>query len=113
MRRLEALQPRSLAQPGRIAPADAKGLRAAVVVLPPAGVMAWHSTRLREELLIALAGAVEVQAGASSKGRRVRVKAGQGLFLPMRMRHRVVNRSAAAARYLYVTAPAMPRSKAA
>ena len=80
--------------------------------------MDWHSTRSREELLILLAGQVDLEAerprpraspaqrrGASrGRLRRVALRAGQCAFLPKRTLHRVINRSSADARYLYVAA---------
>ncbi len=68
--------------------------------------MDWHSTRTREELVLVLSGAVELEtAGPHSRVRRLRLKAGQCAFLPSRLLHRVVNRSHAQAAYIYVTAP--------
>ena len=93
---------------GRLVPRDARGLRARAVVLGRGGVMAWHSTRLREELLIALSGTmrVEIEPQAKGRARSLILKAGECVFLPRATVHRVVNRSTAMARYLYVTAPA-------
>jgi mannose-6-phosphate isomerase-like protein (cupin superfamily) len=76
--------------------------------------MDWHSTGDREELLILLAGRVEVEArpgggarraGASARITRVALSVGQCAFIPSEIPHRVFNRSRTAARYLYVTAP--------
>lgn len=92
---------------GRVVPAQAKGLRAAVVGLRPGEVMDWHSTNTREELLVALAGWVRVEVRASSqKIQRLRLSAGSCSFLPTQTLHRVVNASRAIARYLYVTGAA-------
>jgi mannose-6-phosphate isomerase-like protein (cupin superfamily) len=79
-----------------------------MVVLKPGGVMDWHSTRTREELLIAFEGRlrVEVQSSGKRRGQRVRrmtVNGGQCVFLPRRTVHRVVNQSRKRANYLYVT----------
>lgn len=69
--------------------------------------MDWHSTGTREELLIALSGQLHVETqNSSSQLQRRSLRAGYCLFLPRRTLHRVVNRSARLARYLYVTAPA-------
>ncbi len=65
--------------------------------------MDWHSTEAREELLLAMAGAVELQIRSRSTVRRRALRAGQCAFLPARTRHRVVNRSRTPARYVYVT----------
>ena len=87
-------------------PDGAKGLRAGSVLLGQGGVMGWHSTRAREELLIALHGTVQLEIRSSPRTVRRRIlKAGQCAFLPARILHRVVNRTAQRARYLYVTAP--------
>ena len=91
---------------GRLVPKRRSGLRAGVVVLRPGGIMEWHSTQEHEELLIAMTGRVVLEVLADSgRLRRVAVRAGQCAFLPRRVRHRVVNRSTASARYIYVTAP--------
>ena len=99
---------RTYQRPGRLVPRNARGLRARAVVLGRREVMAWHSTRRREELLIALRGTMRVEIEPQMKGchRSLTIKAGECVFLPRATLHRVVNRSAAAARYLYVTAPA-------
>lgn len=81
--------------------------------------MAWHSTKEREELLLVVGGEVEVQIsrrgrslirlrhfrGTPQSGGRA-LRQGQCAFLPARTRHRVVNRSRAPARYVYVTGSA-------
>ena len=101
-------------------PRRANGLRAAVVVLKPGAVMDWHSTGSREELLIALAGRVQVHTAKAQQESQQRkgktfapfakfcdfavVRVGQCAFLPHGTQHCVVNRSASKARYLYVTA---------
>lgn len=72
--------------------------------------MEWHSTRTREEFLIALGGRVHVEVLMARKRpvrrRRIPLHAGECLYLPRHTRHRVLNASRAPARYLYVTAPA-------
>ena len=81
-------------------------MRAGVVVLKPGEIMEWHSTRAREELLIMLAGRVQVEVEGRVGCQHVGLNVGACARLPQRTRHRIVNRStAAAARYVYVTAP--------
>jgi mannose-6-phosphate isomerase-like protein (cupin superfamily) len=68
--------------------------------------MDWHSTRHREELLIALRGrvCVEVRAGAGHRRpRSIVLGAGECLWLSADIMHRVVNTWRASAHYLYVT----------
>jgi mannose-6-phosphate isomerase-like protein (cupin superfamily) len=103
-------------------------LRAGSVILRPREAMDWHSTGSREELVILLAGRVQIEADASGRPapgggarlarrsprrsgggpcrRRWPLRAGQCAFIPRETSHRVVNRSQAIARYLYVTARA-------
>lgn len=91
---------------GRLIPRNSRGLRGGSVVLRPGEAMAWHSTGSREELLIALEGRVRIEAKTSRwRVRSVSLRSGSCIFLPEATWHRVVNRSSAAARYLYVTAP--------
>ena len=100
---------KSFVREGRLIPRRPRGLRASVVRLPPRGVMAWHSTEGREELLLVVGGEVEVQISrrpSRSHPRRRALRKGQCAFLPARTHHRVVNRSRAPARYLYVTGAA-------
>ncbi len=73
--------------------------------------MDWHSTRTREEFLIALGGRVHVEVLMARKRlavrrQRIPLHAGECLYLPPHTRHRVLNVSRAPARYIYVTAPA-------
>ena len=106
MRREHVIRTRSYHRKGRLVPRRAVGLRAGSVVLKPGEQMPWHSTRAREELLLAFQGRVIVEAGLSSRRiRRVILGAGRCLFLPRETPHRVVNRSRALARYLYISAP--------
>ena len=92
---------------GRLVPRAAPGLRARAVILPRGGLMDWHSTERREELIIALAGTVALEVlGRSGRRTATRLGAGRCAFLGPATVHRVVNRSRAPARYLYVTAPA-------
>jgi mannose-6-phosphate isomerase-like protein (cupin superfamily) len=74
------------------------------VRLKAGAVMDWHSTQDREELLIMLAGQVDLQR-ASRRGiaRSIRLRSGQCAWLPSRTIHRVVNDSRRPAQYLYVT----------
>jgi mannose-6-phosphate isomerase-like protein (cupin superfamily) len=66
--------------------------------------MPWHSTEDREELLIALAGRVHIEAEPSNGcSARIILKAGECAWLPSRTPHTVHNRSRNTARYLYVT----------
>ena len=97
---------RSCLAAGRVVPPTANGLRSAVVILPPGGVMDWHSTNAREELLVALAGRMHVEVSSVRRLRRLTLPEGFCVFLPRRTRHRVLNRSSSMARYLYVTAAA-------
>lgn len=101
---------------GRLIPRRTHGLRAGSVTLRPHEAMDWHSTGDREELLILLAGRVQVEvearpggsarrAGASARITRVALSVGQCAFIPSEIPHRVLNRSRTAAHYLYVTAP--------
>ena len=88
-------------------PRRASVVGAGVVVLQPGGIMEWHSTDVREELLIPLKGwaRVEIQSSRSVR-RQLRLGDGQCLLLPKHTMHRVVNVSTKASRYLYITAPA-------
>ena len=75
-------------------------------MLPTGGVMDWHSTLGREELLVMIEGRVRLQVRAPRRTRQVPLRAGQCAWLPPRTAHRVVNPSAVLARYVYVTARA-------
>ena len=104
---------RSYQRHGRLVPREAKGLRAGAVVLRPGEMMAWHSTRDREELLVALSGQLQLEycgsRTASPHACRRSLRAGQCAFLPRVTLHRVVNRSRTLAAYLYITAPVPDR----
>jgi quercetin dioxygenase-like cupin family protein len=111
---------RSVDRAGRVVPAEARFLKARVVRLARGGAMPRHSTQRREELLVALEGAVEVDVevrapagrGRSAPAiRRVPLAAGQTLFLPSATPHGVRNVGAGTARYLYVTAGLAPRPR--
>ncbi|MDP3703307.1 MAG: cupin domain-containing protein [Candidatus Omnitrophota bacterium] len=92
---------------GRLLPRRAAGLRAGAVVLRPGNIIDWHSTKSREELLIAMQGLVRVEVKRPHRTpRRVPLKNGACLWLPPHTWHRVVNESTKLARYLYITAPA-------
>ncbi len=104
MRAAPSIRTVSYRRPGRLVPRREHGLRAGSVVLRPGRVMDWHSTDRREELLIVLVGRVRVEIATPSRRKTVRLKAGQCALLPRRTRHRVVNRSATNASYLYITA---------
>ena len=96
----------SYQRPGCLTPPQAKGLRAGAVVLKPGDMMDWHSTRQREELIVVVEGRIALELQSTARRRRtVSLLAGRCAFLPSRVLHRVVNRSKAPARYLYVTAP--------
>lgn len=80
-------------------------MRAGAVVLRPSKIMDWHSTKSREELLIALQGLVQVEVQRSHRPpRRIPLKNGACLWLPPHTRHRVVNAAKTPAHYLYITA---------
>lgn len=90
---------------GRLTPRRSPGLRAGAVVLGVGEMIDWHSTRGRQELLIALAGRIQVELSPSARRRRrVRLRAGECAMLPPQTAHRVVNQSSTKAHYLYVTA---------
>ena len=95
---------RSFRRSGRLIPRRPRGLRAGAVRLRRGGVMDWHSTRDREELLLIWRGVVRVEIkAAAGRLRRMRAAAGECLWLPARTRHRVVTQAGAA--YVYVTGP--------
>ena len=67
--------------------------------------MDWHSTRGREELLIALSGVVQLELGSPRRSpRRFTLRAGSCTWLAPRTLHRVINRASKTAHYLYITA---------
>lgn len=106
MRATPRIRVREYREPGRLVPSAAQGLRARSVRLEGGQGVEWHSTGQREELVIALTQNVCVEV-ESSRGRirRIRLHGGRCAFLPRETRHRVVNRSAHRAHYLYITAP--------
>ena len=66
--------------------------------------MGWHSTGHREELLIGLAGRAIVEIARTPREvQRVHLPANTSVWLATQTRHRVLNRTRAVARYLYVT----------
>ncbi len=96
---------RSYAQAGKLVPKTAKRLRGRSVRLPPHGVMDWHSTGEREELVMALRGRLQIDyATQSGRTASVRVTTGQCAFIPSGVWHRVINRTTRVSQYLYVTA---------
>ena len=97
---------RTFRTPGRLIPSASRGLRARAVRLSTGGVMDWHTTGEREELLLGLRGRVRVEIDAGRAVRQIPLTAGESVFLPRRIRHRVVNASPRASVYLYVTGPA-------
>lgn len=89
---------------GRLTPAKNRGLRARVVILAPRGIMPWHSTRRREELLLVLRGALRVEWVQPRQQIIAQpLRAGHALWLPAQTIHRVVNAARRKARYIYVT----------
>ncbi len=69
--------------------------------------MDWHSTGVREELLIGFSGRMRIELGSPERVRRtITLRSGQSAFLPIDTWHRVVNQTHGEARYIYVTAPA-------
>ena len=101
--RRAAITIRSSQRPGRLIPAPARGLKSRAVTLRPGQVMDWHSTQQREELILVLAGTLELQLRRPSACRRIR--AGQSAFLPAQTLHRLVNHARLTARYVYITGP--------
>ena len=90
--------------PGRLVPKRKRGLRAGSVILRPGAMMPWHSTKEREEMLIALAGRVLIEAeDARGRLRQAILSEGCCALLPPHTSHAVSNRSRRTARYLYVT----------
>ncbi|MBI4323358.1 MAG: cupin domain-containing protein [Candidatus Omnitrophica bacterium] len=103
--RARGVERRSYARTGKLLPKTAKRLRGRSVRLPPHGVMDWHSTARREELLVALAGSVRVEyRNGRGRTQATTVRAGQCAFIPSGVRHRVINRTTRVSHYLYVTA---------
>jgi len=96
---------RSFTRAGRLVPAGAKHLRGRSVVLRAGQAIEWHSTGPREEILIAVSGTMHLErCDGHNRLKTTRLMAGQCAFLPMKTRHRVVNRSTRMAHYLYLTA---------
>ena len=95
---------RSFRRPAKLTPPHAQRLRSRAIRLAPGTSIAWHSTRRREELLIILEGSVSVEAyDRRHRVRTTRLTPGACAFLAAQVRHRVVNRSARPAQYIYVT----------
>lgn len=96
---------RSYRRAGKVVPLQAKHFKGRSVKLAPGQAMDWHSTRNREEVLIALAGTIHLETENGSRAvKATRLFAGQCAFLPTRTRHQVTNRSRRVAHYLYLTA---------
>jgi mannose-6-phosphate isomerase-like protein (cupin superfamily) len=97
------------ARSGLLTPETAKVLRARSVILGPGRAIDWHTTDVREELVLAMAGLLLLETGVADgvggARRRVHLAAGRCCFLPRRTWHRIVNRSHRHAHYLYITAP--------
>jgi quercetin dioxygenase-like cupin family protein len=96
---------RSFSRAGKLVPAGAKRFRGRSVKLSPGQAIAWHSTGVREEMLIALAGRLQLERddGAGSL-KMTTLVAGQCAWIPSGTQHRVVNRARRKAQYLYLTA---------
>ena len=96
---------RSLHRPGRLVPREASRLRGRVIQLSQGQAVDWHTTGPREEMLVELAGAVQLQwKQDADRLRRLTLRAGHAVFIPSAIRHRVVNPAKATARYFYITA---------
>lgn len=92
-------------RPGKLVPPAARRLKSRAIRLRTGQAVDWHTTGVREELIIVLAGAVRLEVRASVRRlRTTSVSAGWCAFVPHRVWHRVVNRSARPAHYVYVTA---------
>ena len=100
-------------RPGRLIPRPIGGLKARSVVLADGGVMDWHSTHEREELILVLQGPVKIQIqGAKGAKRSLLLAAGKSFFLPAQTVHRVVNAARKPSRYVYVTGPSAGNNRA-
>lgn len=103
-KRPRAIARRSLSRAGKLVPPGAKRLRGRSVQLKPGGMMDWHSTGQREELLIALSGVLSVERrGSANRISRMTLREGECAFLPSGTWHRVLNGAPRASRYVYVT----------
>ena len=106
MRARRPIWKRSYHRAGRLVPQRASGLRAGSVTLRPGETMDWHSTRDREELVVALVGKISLEVqGAPERRSQLTLAAGTCAWLPPKTLHRVVNCAPQPARYLYITAP--------
>jgi mannose-6-phosphate isomerase-like protein (cupin superfamily) len=71
--------------------------------------MAWHSTGLREELLLCVAHPLTIDVVQPRQHiQHVLLQPGQSLWLPPQTIHRVANQGRRPARYVYVTGPRSP-----
>lgn len=89
--------------PGRLVPPRAERLRARSIVLAPGGVMPWHSTGRREELLLIIAGRLSLHIRRDRRIRSRQLHAGHAAFLPRATPHQLVNHAGTIARYVYIT----------
>ena len=104
---LGSVRRRPYGKAGRLLPRRPRGLRVGSVMLKPGGLMPWHSTKNREELLIVFAGSVRLELiGRSGAKRRIALPAGQCAWLARGTEHALVNDGTRIARYLYVTGAA-------
>ena len=96
----------SFRRPGRLTPAEATNLRARAVRLAVGGIMGWHSTQRRQELLLVLQGPITLQIQLpSARTRTYQIAEGHYALVPPQTLHRVLNPGCCAAHYVYVTAP--------
>lgn len=93
---------RSYHKPGRLVPTSARRLKGRAILLRSGEAVDWHSTRNREELILVFRGSVSLEM--RNRGRALTLSAGRAVFIPPRVWHRVVNRAARQAHYVYVTA---------
>ena len=96
-----AIRRRTYRRPGRLVPPGAVGLRARAVRLKPGQQMDWHSTRAREELLVALRGSVGLEVQECHLG-----LASPGELRLRRQEGRLANEREADAEVVPVTGPA-------
>jgi quercetin dioxygenase-like cupin family protein len=91
-------------RPGRLILRPTDGLKARSVRLLGRTGIKRHTTGAREELILVVQGLIEVGVEQDSAfARRLKVKAGESLFLPARTFHRVLNAHRGISQYVYVT----------
>ena len=96
---------RSYSRVGRLVPAGAAHFRGRSMRLLPGQGVEWHSTGRREEVLLAMTGTLWLEyEQPAHRVRNLKLSAGECVFLPQAVRHRVINRSLRTTRYLYLTA---------